>query len=141
MKTERKRPGAPKGSQNASKGGYDAHLNIRLQSELKGALKEAAGGKLTDFVLQACKNEVLRTQPDIVARYRGLFVEEREPEPEPELPRWARALSVRTANCLIAAGFTSKQGVRKATAEGFDFLRLMNFGPRCQRELDEWLAK
>lgn len=71
-----KKPGAPKGNQNAAKEGRDAFLHIRTSSEFKGAVNAAAQpGGMTDFIHEALREHIRLHRPDVVERFPEAFRE------------------------------------------------------------------
>lgn len=88
------------------------------------AASRLAGGSLADWAIEKLNdaaNKELTGQPP---------------------PKWTRALTGRTAKCLLDAGFVSKKTVRVAfNNPEFSWLSIPNFGPKCNEEVLKWLAK
>lgn len=55
-------------------------------------------------------------------------------------PAWLGGLSERTRIGLLQSGFTSKKEIKRALENPeFSWLAIPNFGPRCKREIEEWI--
>lgn len=53
---------------------------------------------------------------------------------------WATGLSERTTACLISAGFGSRASVAEALENpDYPWQAISNFGPRCKREIEDWI--
>lgn len=68
--------GPPKGSKNASKGGRDAHLTLRIPSNLKSAIQDCADARAelglkqssADVVIESVRRFVFTTFPKIAEK-------------------------------------------------------------------------
>lgn len=54
-------------------------------------------------------------------------------------PEWLSGLSERARLCLLSAGFSSRESVQQAIADGFDIAALNNAGNRVKTEVDQWI--
>ena len=122
----------------------DAFLHIKIESELKGIINDAAqwrGVNLSNFVLKAALDDAMS-----IKEIRDKYGDKMHADKVKDRPRWARksnsvTLTDRTLTCLLKAGFDSKKDVRSAlTNPEFDWNAMPNFGNKCHREVLEWLG-
>ena len=121
----------------------NTHLHIKIESEIKGILNDAAqcrGVNLSNFVIKAALNEAMS-----IKEIRDKYGDKIPDDKVKNRPRWAREsngvqLSEHTIRCLVGAGHTSKRQIRNGFEEGYSFDEILNMGPRCYQELAKWLG-
>lgn len=99
--------------------------------------------------LKAMSNKRFDALPNIFSKLTSDQANESEQSPQQaprvswQPPAWTKGLSVRTAKCLVDAGYTALDAVRAdfTNCPKSHFTAFSNFGSKCYLELGEFLSK